>query len=99
MRTNEQGEQVFDPDRKQGSRYQGQARDAHPFDRQSGAGRGTRKPADKKGGAGRGGWGTKADRAHKQGQQVEGVPQGEVPDKIAAAKKQESEAKKVEELG
>lgn len=82
MRTNEQGEQVFDADRKQGGRFQGQARDAHQFDRQSGAGRGTRKPNEKKGGAGKGNWGNKPDRAHKQGNVEEGVPEGTSPNKM-----------------
>ena len=60
-RTNEQGEQVFDPDRKEKGRFEGKARDAHPYDKHSGAGRGTRKPGEKKGGAGRGNWGNRAD--------------------------------------
>lgn len=75
MRTNEQGEQVFDPAKKEGGRFQGKPRDAHPFDRHSGAGRGTRKPDEKKGGFGRGNWGGKPDRAHKQGKfDDDGVP-------------------------
>lgn len=78
MRVNEHGEEVLDPDRKQGGRFQGKPRDAHPFDKQSGRGRGTRKPDDKKGGAGRGNWGNKPDRAYKQaGAPEEGAPAGD----------------------
>lgn len=66
-RVGEQGETVFEADKKQGGRFQGKPRDAHPYDRQSGAGRGTRKPDEKKGGHGRGNWGDKPDRAHKRG--------------------------------
>lgn len=73
MRTNEQGEQVFDPAKKEGGRFQGKPRGPHQFDKHSGAGRGTRKPDDKKGGHGKGNWGGKPQ---KQGGEFdeEGAP-------------------------
>lgn len=84
-RTNEQGDTVFDAEKKQGGRFQGKPRGEHAFDKQSGAGRGTRKPDEKKGGHGRGNWGAKPDRAYKRGQVDEGVPEGKVPEKMSEA--------------
>lgn len=93
MRRDEQGEKVFDPAKKEGGRFQGKERGDHPFDRQSGYGRGTRKPDEKKGGFGRGNWGGKPDRAHKQGRfDDDGVPQGKAPEKIGKTEAEGAEA-------
>ena len=87
-RKDDQGNDVFDPEQKKGGRFEGKARDSHPFDKHSGRGRGTRNPGEKKGGAGRGNYGMRADRAHKQGREVgeDGVPSGPPPQKVGAAK-------------
>lgn len=86
VRTNEQGDPVFDPAKREGGRFQGKPRGDHPFDRQSGAGRGTRKPDEKKGGYGRGNWGGKPDQRYKQGKfDGDGVPQKDAPEKLGEA--------------
>lgn len=82
IKFDEQGEEVFENAKKQGCRFWGKARDAHPYDRQSGAGKGTRKPDDKKGGHGRGNWGDKPDQAYKRGQVDDSVPDVAIPTKI-----------------
>lgn len=93
-RVNEQGEEVFVADKKEGGRFQGKDRGDHPFEKHSGAGRGTRKPSDKKGGAGRGNWGNNPDRAHKQGKNEEG---GATEGKPAAKVAEDAKPAKVEE--
>lgn len=102
QRLNQDGETVFDPAKREGGRFQGKPRDAHPYDRHSGAGRGTRKPDEKKGGHGRGNWGGRPDRAHKQGGRFEdGPPNPDAPAKLAPAKDEAAaepkKEKKVEE--
>merc|ERR1711935_588241 len=80
--------------------FQGKTRGDHPYDKHSGAGRGTRKPADRKGGHGKGNWGDRPDAAHKRGAAgAEGEQQdpAQAADASALAGEKPAKAEKVEE--
>lgn len=94
------GEVVVELDKRPREGFQGKTRGDHPYDKHSGAGRGTRKPADRKGGHGKGNWGDRPDAAHKRGTAgAEGEQQdpAQAADASALAGEKPAKAEKVEE--
>lgn len=94
------GEPVVELDKRPREGFQGKARGDHPYDKHSGAGRGTRKPAERKGGHGKGNWGDRPDAAHKRGQagaEADAQDQAQAPDTSALAEEKPEKADKVEE--
>jgi hypothetical protein len=99
-RLDAEGNPVVELDKRPREGFQGKSRGDHPYDKHSGAGRGTRKPADRKGGHGKGNWGDRPDAAHKRGKpEAEGDEgkQTEAPDTSALAEDKPEKVEKVEE--
>lgn len=102
-RLDAEGNPVVELDKRQREGFQGKARGDHPYDKHSGAGRGTRKPAERKGGHGKGNWGDRPDAAHKRGRtdgdQGEDAnrEQTDAPDTSALAEDKPEKVEKVEE--
>lgn len=66
-RLDAEGNPVVELDKRPREGFQGKTRGDHPYDKHSGYGRGTRKPAERKGGHGKGNWGDRPEAAHKRG--------------------------------